>query len=200
MSEQNTTYQLPALETETSNGTSTVGIATRLYTNRKIFLFGEINEETVYSFTIQMMGLAQDEAAPIDIYINSPGGEIQAGLVIYDLIRGCRAPVNLYCVGLAASMAALLLASGEKGRRFILPHSKVMIHEPLISGGMGGSATTIKETADAILRVREVVNGILAEHTGHTMEEIAKATDHDNFMTSQEAIDFGICDKICKNI
>lgn len=189
-------YNLPALETETAGGTSQVGITTRLYTNRKIFLFGEINEQTVYSFTVQMMGLMQDEVSDIDIYINSPGGEIRSGLVIYDLIRGSKAPVNLYCVGLAASMAALIFASGDKGRRYILPHSKVLIHEPLIAGGMGGSATSIKQTADAILGVREVVNGILAKHTGRPIEEIDRATDHDNLMSAQEAVDFGLCDHI----
>ena len=106
----------------------------------------------------------------------------------------------MVCTGMAASMAAVILAGGQSGRRFILPHSKVMIHEPLISNGVGGSATSIKNISDSILKTREIINGILAKHTGKSVEDINKATDHDNYMNSNEAIEFGICDKITSKL
>ena len=193
-------FMLPQLERESANGIEQVSLATGLFGGRKVFLFGEINADTVYGFTLQIMSLLEDEQSPIDIYINSPGGEVNAGLAIYDLIRSCRAPINMYCIGMAASMGAVIFSGGQRGRRFILPHSKVMIHEPLIKGGVGGSASSIKSTADTILKTRELLNGILAENTGKTVEEIDKATDHDNFMTAEEAIEFGLCDTIIHNI
>ena len=193
-------YCVPALEKESANGIQSVSLVKECFTNRKIFLFGEIDETLVYSFTMQLLTLMEDEQSEIDIYVNSPGGEVNSGLAIYDLVQSCKAPINMYCIGIAASMAALIFAGGEKGRRFILPHSKVMIHEPLIPNGVGGSASSIKSTADSILQTRELLNGILAKHTGKTLEEINKATDHDNFMTAKEAIEFGLCDNITKGI
>ena len=148
-------------------------------------------------FVSQMLYLVE-KGEPVEIYINSPGGSVNAGLVIYDMIQACaeKIDIDLYCVGLAASMGAVILAGGKKGHRFILPHSKVMIHEPLLAGGLGGSATSIKKTADSILETKAVTNGILAKHTGKTMEEIDEATSFDNFMNAGEAVKFGICDKI----
>lgn len=195
-----TTYMMPSIERESVNGVQQISLITDLFTNRKIFLFGEIDGAMVYAFTMQLMSLMEDEQSEIDIYVNSPGGEVNAGLAIYDLIQSCKAPINMYCIGMAASMGALIFASGKKGHRFILPHSKVMIHEPLIPHGVGGSASSIKSTADSILQTRELLNGILAKHSGKTLEEINKATDHDNFMTAEEAIAFGLCDKIVKGI
>lgn len=192
---ENMMYQ-PAVERESVNGIQEVSLYTNAFSNRKMFLFGSIDEKTVYSFTAQMLYLMEDEQSPIDIYINSPGGEVNSGLAIYDLIQSCKAPINMYCIGMAASMGALIFAGGKKGHRFMLPHSKVMIHEPLIPNGVGGSASSIKSTADSILQTRELLNGILAKHTGKTLEEINKATDHDNFMTANEAIEFGLCDKV----
>lgn len=192
-------YQ-PAVERESVNGIQEVSLYTNAFSNRKLFLFGPIDEKTVYSFTAQMLYLMEDEQSPIDIYINSPGGEVNSGLAIYDLIQSCKAPINMYCIGMAASMGALIFAGGKKGHRFMLPHSKVMIHEPLIPNGVGGSASSIKSTADSILQTREILNGILAKHTGKTLEEINKATDHDNFMTANEAIEFGLCDKVATRI
>lgn len=190
----------PAVERESVNGIQEVSLYTNAFTNRKIFLFGPIDEKTVYIFTAQMLYLMEDEQSPIDIYINSPGGEVNSGLAIYDLIQSCKAPVNMYCIGMAASMGALIFAGGRKGHRYILPHSQVMIHEPLIPNGVGGSASSIKSTADSILQTREMLNGILAKHSGKTLEEINKATDHDNFMTAEEAIKFGLCDKVVNRI
>lgn len=193
-------YMMPAIERESVNGVQQISLVTDLFSDRRIFLFGEIDEAMVYSFTMQLMSLMEDEQSEINIYVNSPGGEVNAGLAIYDLIQSCKAPINMYCVGMAASMGAVIFSSGKKGHRYILPHSKVMIHEPLIPHGVGGSASSIKSTADSILQTRELLNGILAKHSGKTLEEIDKATDHDNFMTAGEAIDFGLCDKIVKTI
>lgn len=196
---ENMMYQ-PAIERESVNGIQEISLYTNAFSNRKVFLFGPIDEKTVYTFTAQMLYLMEDEQSPIDIYINSPGGEVNSGLAIYDLIQSCKAPINMYCIGMAASMGALIFAGGKKGHRFIMPHSQVMIHEPLILNGVGGSASSIKSTADSILQTRELLNGILAKHTGKTLEEINKATDHDNFMTADEAIEFGLCDKVTARI
>lgn len=189
-------YMMPGMERESADGVHEVSLITDAFLNRKIFLFGGINEQQVYSFTAQMLSLMEDEQSPISIYVNSPGGEIYSGLAIYDMIQACKAPINMYCIGMAASMGALIFSSGQKGRRYILPHSKVMIHEPMILNQIGGSASTIKSTADSILQTRELLNGILAKHTGKTIKEINKATDHDNFMTAEQAIAFGLCDEI----
>lgn len=193
-------YSIPALEKESANGIQQVSLITDAFTNRRLFLFGEIDQNLVFAFTMQMLSLMEDEQSEINIYINSPGGEVNSGLAIYDLIQSCKTPINMYCIGIAASMGALIFAGGQKGRRFILPHSKVMIHEPLIPNGVGGSASSIKSTADSILQTRELLNGILAKHSGKTLEEINKATDHDNFMTAEEAIEFGLCDEVASRI
>lgn len=191
---------LPSLEKESANGIQQVSLITDAFSNRRIFLFGDINQELVLSFTLQMICLMEDKQSTINIFINSLGGEVNSGLAIYDLIQLCETPINMYCIGCAASMGALIFAGGQKGRRFILPHSKVMIHEPLILGGVGGSASSIMSTADSILKTRELLNGILALHSGRSLDEINKATDHDNFMTASEAIDFGLCDEIITGI
>lgn len=186
----------PQIERETVKGISEISLETNAFSQRKIFIFGDINEAMLDNFTMQMLYLSEDKTSPISIYINSPGGKITCGLVMYDIIQAFQGEIRMYCVGLAASMAALILAGGQKGRRFILPHSEVMIHEPLVAGELNGSASTIKSTAESILKIKKMTNGILAKHTGKTLEEMDAATDHDNFMTAKEAVDFGICDKI----
>ncbi len=187
----------PAVEVESSYGTREVHLRTKLFTDRKIFLTGEITEDMANDFVSQMLFLSK-ENVPIDIYINSTGGSVNAGLVIYDIIQACaeKVEINMFCVGWAASMGAVILAGGPKGHRFILPHSKVMIHEPLIPGGMGGSATSIKKTAISILETKAITNGLLAKHTGKTIKQIDKATSFDNYMTAEEAVKFGLCDEI----
>lgn len=187
----------PAVIEETCHGTMPVDLLTKHLSERKLFLTGEVTEEMADGFVSELLYLAQ-ENRPVDIYINSPGGSVDAGLVIYDIIQACqnRIPINMYCTGMAASMGAVILAGGQKGRRYILPHSRVMIHEPLIAGGMGGSASSIKKTADSILETKAIINGILAEHTGKSVEEIDRATSFDNFLNAEEAIDFGLCDEI----
>jgi len=190
----------PTVAEESSSGVHEITLQTKHFTNRKIFLTGEVTDEMANSFVSELLYLAQSNE-PIDILLNSPGGSVSAGLVIYDMIQACedKVPINIYCIGLAASMGAVILAGGQKGRRYILPHSKCMIHEPLIQGGMGGSATSIKKTAESILETKSITNGILAKHTGKTIEEIDEATSFDNFMNAEAAIEFGLCDEI-KNI
>ena len=160
-----------------------------------IFLNGDITTNTALRFA-SIMKYLQSKGKEVTIYLNSPGGEVTAGLMIYDIIRSYPYELKIVCTGLAASMGAIILAGGRKGKRFILPHSKVMIHEPLISNGFGGSATTIKQNAQIILDVKRCLNEILANHTGKSLEEIDKATAFDNYMTAEEAVDFGICDAI----
>lgn len=191
---------VPSVEVESVYGTREVSLTTRHLMNRNVFLTGSIDSEMANNFLSQFLYLEQESGEPITIYINSPGGEVNAGLMIYDTIQGSSLPINMVCTGMAASMAAILLAGGQKGRRYILKHSKVMIHEPLISNGVGGSATSIKNISDSILETREIVNGILAEHTGKSMEEINNATNFDNYMNAEEAIEFGICDEITANV
>lgn len=187
----------PTVIEETCQGMAPVDLLTRHFTDRKLFLTGEVTEEMADDFVSELLYLAQEDA-PVDIYINSPGGSVDAGLVIYDIIQACKdkMTINMYCTGMAASMGAVIFAGGQKGRRFILPHSKVMIHEPLIAGGVGGSATSIKKTADSILETKAIINGILAKHTGKSVEEIDQATSFDNFMNAAEAVEFGLCDEI----
>lgn len=190
---------IPSIEVEGSHGTRVVSLNTRHLMNRCIFLSGDINSDMANDFLSQLLFLEQDND-PITIYINSPGGEVNAGLMIYDAIQGSNLKIDMICTGMAASMAAVLLAGGRKGRRYIFPHSKVMIHEPLIANGVGGSATSIKNISESILETKEIVNGILAKHTGKSIEEIDKATGFDNFMDAKEAIKFGICDHITHSI
>ena len=185
----------PSVEVETASGTREVSLNTRHLSNRTVFLTGEIGQDTANSFLSQMLYL-QEKDEPVTIYINSPGGEISAGLMIYDIIQQSPLDITLICAGLAASMAAVLLAGGRKGKRFILPHSEVMIHEPLLSRGVGGSASSIKNISDSILATRELMNSILAQHTGKTRKEIDKATAFDHFMNAEEAVKFGICDAV----
>ncbi len=189
--------EIPCVEVESAEGIRTVSLLTHHMKQRKLFLRGEVTAEMADDFISELLYLTQTNE-PISIYINSPGGSVNAGLVIYDAIRSLedKVVINMYCTGLAASMGAVILAGGQKGRRFIMPHSKVMIHEPLISGGMGGSATSIKKTAESILETKSITNGILAQHTGKSIKEIDEATSFDNFMNAKEAVEFGICDAI----
>ena len=182
---------------ESAGGRSEMSLDAKELNNRTIFLKDEVNDEMANDFVSKMMYLMESNE-PINIIINSPGGSVDAGLVIYDVIQNCdgKIPINMYCMGKAMSMGAVILAGGQKGRRFILPHSRCMIHEPLIQGGAGGSATSIKKTADKILETKAITNGLLAKHTGKSIEEIDDATSFDNFMNAEEAITFGLCDEI----
>ncbi|MCR5222605.1 MAG: ATP-dependent Clp protease proteolytic subunit [Lachnospiraceae bacterium] len=191
---------VPNIEVESAQGTREVSLLTRHLMNGDLFLTGEIDTELANSFLSQLLYLEKTYDRPVTIYINSPGGSVNAGLMIYDVLQESKLTIHMVCTGMAASMAAILLAGGQKGRRYILPHSKVMIHEPLIEGGIGGSASSIKNISDSILQTRELTNQILADHTGKTREEIDEATKFDHYMNAEEAVSFGICDRITKRI
>ena len=187
----------PSIEVESSNGVRSVDLLTRLLSERRIFLNGDVTDEMANDFVAEMLHLAQTRE-PVNIYLNTRGGSVDAGLIIYDVIQACkdRVEINIYCTGMAASMGAVILAGGQKGRRFILPHSRCMIHEPLISGGFGGSASSIKKTSDSILETKNILNGILAKHTGRSLKEIDEATSYDNYLNAKEAVEFGLADAI----
>jgi ATP-dependent Clp protease protease subunit len=188
---------IPAIEERSSTGVREISVYSRHLRNRKIFLTGEINEAAAENIISEFMLLADmDSEKPISFYVNSGGGEVQSGLMIYDVIRSLRAPVNIICTGTAASMAAVLLCCGEKGRRCILPHGETMIHEPLLSGSLKGSASSIRHISESILETKDIINTLLAKHTGKTKEEIDLATSFDNYMNAEESVRFGLCDRI----
>ena len=190
----------PSVEVESNAGTREVALLTRHLMKRNIFISGEINADMANDIIMQLMYLQGESEQPINIYINSPGGEVTAGLLIYDVMQSLTVPVNTYCTGLAASMGAVLLAGGQAGRRYILPHSKTMIHEPLISGGVGGSATSIHNISESILKTRDMLNEILAKHTGKSLKEMKKATAFDHYMNAEESVKFGMCDEIVEKL
>lgn len=190
---------MPSIEVQSARGAREISLLTEHLKERRVFLTGSIEEEAAEKIISQLLYLdGLDE--PISLIINSPGGSVSDGLMIYDILQGMKSPIEMYCMGTAASMAALLFASGEKGRRHILPHAKTMIHEPLISRGVGGSATSISRISDSILETKRTVNMILARHTGREVSEIDDATAFDNYMNAKESIEFGICDDIVYRI
>lgn len=181
---------------EDAKGKQPVNVNTYSFENSGIIpVVGTIDDDMVVRILL-LMNIAKERKQDIRFLINSGGGVISSGLALLDAIKDYPYDIEMYCFGLAASMAALLLAGGRKGKRFIAPHSKVMIHEPLICGGVGGSATSIARTAESILETKAVTNGLLADFTGKTAEEIDKATAFDNFFNAEEAIKFGLCDCI----
>ena len=186
---------VPMVVEQTSRGERSYDIFSRLLNDRIIILSEEINDTTASLVVAQMLFLeAQDPDKDIALYINSPGGSVTAGMAIYDTMNFIKCDVATICVGMAASMGAFLLSAGAKGKRSALPNSEIMIHQPL--GGFRGQASDIKIHADMILRTKERLNRILAENTGKSYEQICADTDRDNFLTSQEALEYGIIDKI----
>lgn len=176
-------------------GMHLVPIQTVHLDKRRIFIEGQITMETACAFADQVMLLCDQSQEPIHVFINSPGGEVKAGLMMYDIIQSSPAHIRMYCRGIAYSMAALLFASGKHGR-FLLPNSELMLHEPLLSSGVQGSASSIRSISEGIMAVREKLNGILAIHTGKTPEEIEAATAFDHFFSADESIAFGLADEI----
>jgi ATP-dependent Clp protease protease subunit len=180
---------------QTGRGERSYDIFSRLLNDRIIFLSDEVNDTTASLVVAQMLFLeAQDADKDISFYINSPGGSVSAGMAIYDTMNFIKCDVSTICIGMAASMGAFLLSAGAKGKRIALPHSEIMIHQPL--GGARGQATDIKIQAEQILRIKDTLNRILAENTGKPLEVIERDTDRDNYMTAQEALEYGLIDKI----
>lgn len=186
---------VPVVVEQTSRGERSYDIYSRLLNDRIIFLADEVNDTTASLVVAQMLYLeAQDPDKDIYFYINSPGGSISAGMSIYDTMNYIKCDVSTICIGMAASMGAFLLSSGAKGKRFALPNSEIMIHQPL--GGMQGQASDIKIHADHILKIRDKLNKILAEQTGKPLKTIEKDTERDNFMSAEEAEKYGLIDKV----
>ena len=186
---------VPMVVEQTNRGERSYDIFSRLLNDRVIFLSDQVNDTTASLVVAQMLFLeAQDPDKDISFYINSPGGSVSAGMAIYDTMNFIKCDVSTICIGMAASMGAFLLSAGAKGKRFALPHSEIMIHQPL--GGARGQATDIKIQADLILRTRDNLNRILANNTGRSIEEIARDTERDNFMTANQALEYGLIDKV----
>ena len=186
---------VPMVVEQTNRGERSYDIFSRLLNDRIIFLSDEVNDATASLVVAQMLFLeAQDPDKDISFYINSPGGSVTAGMAIYDTMQFIKCDVSTICLGMAASMGAFLLSSGTKGKRFALPHSEVMIHQPL--GGARGQASDIQIQAEQILRVKATLNRILAENTGKPLEVIERDTDRDNYMTAEEAMAYGLVDKV----
>ncbi|MBE6585231.1 MAG: ATP-dependent Clp endopeptidase proteolytic subunit ClpP [Ruminococcaceae bacterium] len=186
---------VPMVVEQTGRGERSYDIFSRLLNDRIIFLSDEVNDATASLVVAQLLFLeAQDPDKDISFYINSPGGSVTAGMAIYDTMQFIKCDVSTICIGMAASMGAFLLAAGTKGKRYALPHSEIMIHQPL--GGAKGQASDIKIQAELILRTRDMLNKILAEKTGKPVKTIEKDTDRDNFMTAEQALEYGLIDRI----
>ena len=186
---------VPYVVEQTSRGERSYDIFSRLLNDRIIFLGEEVNDTTASLVVAQLLYLeAQDPDKDIQFYINSPGGIVTSGMAIYDTMQYVKCDVSTICIGMAASMGAFLLSSGARGKRFALPNSEIMIHQP--SGGFQGQATDIQIHAEYILRMKKHLNEIMAANTGRTLEEVQAATERDNFLTAQEALEFGLIDQV----
>ncbi len=186
---------VPMVIEQSGRGERAYDIYSRLLKERVIFLVGPVNDQAANVIVAQMLFLeSENPDKDISLYINSPGGSVSAGMAIYDTMQFIKPDVSTLCTGMAASMGAFLLAAGAKGKRFSLPNSRIMIHQP--SGGAQGQATDIEIQAREILYLRERLNGILAEKTGQTIEQIAKDTERDNFMSADVAAEYGLIDKV----
>ena len=189
---------IPMVVEQTNRGERSYDIYSRLLKDRIIFLGEAVDEHTASLIVAQLLFLeSEDSEKDINFYINSPGGSVTAGMAIYDTMQFIKPDVATICMGMAASMGAFLLSSGAKGKRFALPNAEIMIHQPL--GGVHGQAEDIRIHAEWILKTREKLNKILSENTGQNLEQISKDTDRDNFMSAQEAVNYGIIDKVMKS-
>ena len=189
----------PRIFHETSSGLYPSMIQDEMLKRRELECVGEINSDSVYALCRQLRYLqGEDPDKEITMYINSPGGEISSGLALYDVMQGLSCPIHTICMGTAASMGALLFVAGKQ--RDILPHGRIMIHDPLISGNVGGNALQIQEISRSLLKIREETCGILARHTGKTLEEIYEKTAKDSWFNAEEAVRFGLADKIIYHV
>ena len=189
---------IPMVVEQTDRGERSYDIYSKLLEERIIFITGEINDAVANTVVAELLYLeAKDSTKDIDIYINSPGGSVTAGLAIYDTMNFIKCDVSTICIGMAASMAAFLLSSGKKGKRYALPSSEIMIHQPL--GGAQGQASDIKIQAEHILALKKELNSVLAANTGKPIEQIEKDTDRDNYLTAEDALGYGLIDKLFYN-
>ena len=188
---------VPYVIEQTGRGERSYDIFSRLLKDRIIFLSEDVNPTTASLVIAQMLFLeSEDPDKEISFYINSPGGSITDGMAIVDTMNYIKCPVSTICVGLAASMGSVLLTCGAKGRRFATPNSEILIHQPLISGGLAGQTTEIKIHADHMVKTREKLNKLLSERTGQSLEQIEKDTERDHYMTAEEALKYGLIDEI----
>ena len=188
-------YMIPYVVEQTGKGERTYDIYSRLLLDRIVFVSGEVNDEMANAICAQLLFLqAQDPKKEISVYVNSPGGSVTAGLAIYDTMQFVKCPIATYCIGQAASMGAILLTAGTKGRRFSLPNARIMIHQPW--GGAEGKASDIEITAREILRLKEKLNEILSVHSGKKIADVVKDTDRDHFMSAVEAKEWGLIDEV----
>ncbi len=186
---------VPFVVEQTGRGERSYDIYSRLLKDRIVFLGGQISDEVSNLITAQLLFLeSEDPEREINMYINSPGGSVTAGLAIYDTMQFVKPPVSTLCVGQAASMGALLLAAGSKGKRYALPHARILIHQ--LSGGFEGQAADIDIQAREALRLRDVTNLILSQHTGQNLKKLEKDTDRDNFLSAQQAVEYGLIDEV----
>src|SRR5246127_3018503 len=186
---------IPFVVEQTGRGERSYDIYSRLLKHRIVFVGGQISDEVANLVTAQLLFLeSEDPEREINMYINSPGGSVTAGLAIYDTMQFVKPPVSTLCVGQAASMGSLLLAAGAKGKRYALPHSRILIHQ--LSGGFEGQAADIEIQAREALRQKEILNDIIASHTGKTSKQIEKDTDRDNFMSAAQAVEYGLIDEV----
>lgn len=189
---------IPMVVEQTDRGERSYDIYSKLLEERIIFITGEINDAVANTVVAELLYLeAKDASKDIDIYINSPGGSVTSGLAIYDTMNFIKCDVSTICIGMAASMAAFLLSSGKKGKRYALPSSEIMIHQPL--GGAQGQASDIKIQAEHILEIKKKLNAVLAENTGKPVEQIEQDTDRDNYLSAEAALEYGLIDKIFYN-
>ncbi|WP_314163552.1 ATP-dependent Clp protease proteolytic subunit [Lachnoanaerobaculum gingivalis] len=179
---------------KTNSGITQVSLEAKFFSKRCININGEITDELAVDFTDKILELNLESNEPITVLINSPGGEINSGLLMYDAIVGSKAPVRMICRGKAYSMGAVLLACA--GKRYMLPNSELMLHQPMLGGRVSGNASSIKSISDSMLETKKKINSLLAKHTGKTEEEIDKATDFDHYFSPDEAIAFNLCDEI----
>ena len=188
---------IPMVVEQTGRGERSYDIYSRLLKERVIFLVGPVNDASANLVVAQMLFLeAENPDQDIHLYINSPGGSVTAGMSVYDTMKFIKPDVSTLCLGQAASMGAMLLTAGAKGKRFALPHSRVMIHQPLINGGLGGQASDIEIHARELLKMKATLNELLAKHSGQPLEKIERDTDRDNFMSAEEAAAYGLIDHV----
>lgn len=184
-------------QVKSSNGITLVPMESRLLSDRVIFIEGEINETQAMNFIKSLMILIrEDSRKPIKILMNSPGGEVNSGMLMYDVVQSCKTPLEMYCMGKAYSMGAVIFSAGNPGKRYMLENSEIMVHEPLLGNRVGGNSSSIKSISESLLETKDKLNRILAKHTGKSEEEVEQATRYDHYFQAQEAVEFGLADQV----